>query len=143
MKNKCQLRYYDYFANGPPYTWLHDRNKKGDKLHLYRSLSMGGIFMKRGNSTIQPDIRRRISTLKLSYMKNQRNFWIQIQFFFYISLHCFWSQELFFIFNLNKCLWLNCTFTQNEKKNQHLLCFIDFHGGVIFCFQKNRSMTSE
>lgn len=37
--------------------------KKGDKLHLYRSLSMGDISMKRGHSTIQPDIRRKNSTI--------------------------------------------------------------------------------
>lgn len=48
MKNKGQLRYYDYFTNGPPYTWLHDGNKKGDKIHLYRSLSKGDISMKKG-----------------------------------------------------------------------------------------------
>lgn len=37
--------------------------KKGDKLQLYRNLSMGDISMKRGHSTIQPDIRRKNSTI--------------------------------------------------------------------------------
>lgn len=54
--------------------------KKGDKLHLYRSLSMVDISMKRGHSTIQPDIRRKSSTIQLSIIYQEpRNFGIQIQ----------------------------------------------------------------
>lgn len=47
---------------------------------------MGDISMKRGHSTIQPDIRRKNSTIQLSYIKNHETLEFKFKFLYMFAL---------------------------------------------------------